>query len=754
MRTAKRLIFLLGTALLAGAVPQAAAQAQVPSEVVARYDSTLAIAHLVDNADVPVVWLGDDGALAFARVENGVRRWFMVESATAAVLPLLLPDGSNPLAVTGGTEAAPHMQTSAGLVALDRATGTTRPLPPRTSNSFVRHLPLFDQRAAPDAISPRDGPAATVVEGNLALRNADGSIRMLTGDAAPGHGWDLEAPGPMGASTSPWSPEGGLLYAARLDRRSATGIPVLSVTGLLPTVAEFPFWEANKPLPIVQPAIFNPQTGGRVPILLGDTSQSHIRLIGWQADGRALWIARASRLFNRLEILRADAATGAVTVVFTEQDKTFVRMLHPFIYGGDIGIKLLKDGFLLLSERDGWNHVYRYTSDGRLKSRLTRGSFPVRQILGVDEARGELIVLASPNQRRAADMAPFSVPLSGGGLKPLSPGDGEQKIRMSPGGDRFVTRRSTPGTAPVTELRAADGALMATLATADLSRLKARGWNAPEQVSAKVADGRTTAWGVLYKPADFDPRKRYPVLEYVYGGPQVVYAPAGFVAEAFPAANLPQALAELGFVVLVIDTPGTPGRSRAFHQFTAEGWGRGIVQDHAAAIRDLGRTRPWMDLGRVGIFGHSWGGYHSFMALALAGDLYKAAVSSGPGFGTDFPSIMDEAYLGDPSVHADRYATYLPFQFANRIRPDTLLLVSGTADVTIYPSMLRMSDELLKRGIRHEVLPLPDQGHGFSMVGYDYAGRRIADFFVNRLQDQPPINWPLPMPATAGGTAK
>jgi dipeptidyl-peptidase 4 len=754
MRIAVRLMVLLIPALFGAAMANGSTPAHVAAGTVERFESTLGIARLVDNADVPVVWLGKDGALAFARTENGERRWFLAGAKTGAVERLTLPDGSSPIAVIGGTEAMPHVQTGAGPVMLDRAAGRATPLSPWSSGSFVRPLMLFDQRAAADAANPQGGPAATLVEGNLALRSADGSVRMLTGDAAPMHGWDLEAPGPLGANTSPWSPDGRQVYAARVDRRSGIPVPVLSVTGRMPTVSEFPYWEANKPLPLVRPAIIDAATGRQVAIELGDTSQSHIRLIGWQPDGRGLWIARANRLFNRLDILRADVVTGAVTTVFTEQDETFVRMLHNYIYGGDIGLHLLSDGFLLLSERDGWNHVYRYSSDGRLKGRLTRGAFPVRQILAVNETRGTAIVLASPDKSRPADMAPYSVSLSGGALKALSPGEGEQKVRMAPSGDRFVTRRSTPGTAPVTELRSADGALIATLATADLSRLKARGWTPPEQVFAKVADDRTTAWGVLYKPADFDPAKRYPVLEYIYGGPQVVYAPAGFVAEAFPAANLPQALAELGFVVLVIDTPGTPGRSREFHQFTAPGWGRGIVQDHAAAIRDLGRTRPWMDTGRVGIFGHSWGGYHSFMALALAGDLYKAAVSSGPAYGTDFPSIMDEAYLGDPTAHPERYAAFLPFQYADRIRPDTLLLVSGTADVTIYPSMLRMSDELLKRGIRHEVLPLPDQGHGFSPAGYDYAGRRIADFFVNRLLGQSPIDWQISKPAPSGAAAR
>jgi dipeptidyl-peptidase-4 len=154
-----------------------------------------------------------------------------------------------------------------------------------------------------------------------------------------------------------------------------------------------------------------------------------------------------------------------------------------------------------------------------------------------------------------------------------------------------------------------------------------------------------------------------------------------------------------------------------------------------------------MDMSRVGIFGHSWGGYHAFMGLALRPDVYKAAVSSGPGY-IEQVSAMDEAYLGDPVKDPERFARIVPFQYADRIKPDTLLLMSGTVDQIIWPLTLRMSDQLLKRGIRHQVVPLPDQGHGFSPAGYEFATRRIADFFVDRLLGAPAISWPLP-PAPA-----
>jgi dipeptidyl aminopeptidase/acylaminoacyl peptidase len=749
MRSAASLMFLM---LVASAPPVAVQAAPVPDTSVARFESTLGMAGLVDNADVPVVWLGPDGAFAFARTEAGTRRWFIVEAGSTEPLPLALPDGKPILAVTGGTAGAPHVQTATGPVRLDRASGTTAPLPPATGAGFIRHLPLFEQRVPADMASPAGGPAATVIDGRLALRSPSGEVRILAEADAPGFGWDLEAPGPLGGGqgASPWSLDGRRLYAARLDRRAATPIPVLSTTGPMPSASEFGTWMAGKPLPGVFPEVIDPATGARVALKIGDTTNAHIRFLGWSADSRSLWLLRATRHFDRVDVLRADAATGEVRTLHTEAspDGGFVRMLHDFIYGGPVGFHLLSDGFLWLSEKDGWNHLYRHAGSGRQVARLTRGAFPVIRILGASEARNLVLVQAAADPKRPADWQAFPLPLSGGRMERLAPGPGDEKIRLSPTADRAILTRSTPDAPGPTELLSvADGKRLMTLATPDIARLKARGWTAPEGVAARVASSPSPATGVLYRPADFDPGRRYPVIEYVYGGPQTRYAPAGFTAEPFRSANLPQALAELGFVVVILDTPGTPGRSRAWHQFTSTGWGAGIVDDHAAALQDLARTRPWMDLSRVGVFGHSWGGYHAFMGLALRPDVYKAAVSSGPGY-IDAVSAMDEAYLGDPAKDPQRFARFVPFQFADRIRPDTLMLMSGTVDQMIWPLTMRMSDQLLKRGIRHQVVPLPDQGHGFSPVGYEFATRRIADFFVDRLLGAPAISWPLP-PAPA-----
>jgi hypothetical protein len=192
---------------------QAAAQRPaVPDAAVARFESSLGIAGLVDNHDVPVVWLGRDGAFAFARTEAGARRWFLVEAGETEQRPLSLPGGTPVLAVTGGTAAAPIVQTPAGPVRLDRASGTATPLPPSAGAGFVRHLPLFDQRVPTDIANPAGGAAATIVDGMLALRGPAGDVRVLAAADAPAFGWDLEAPGPLGGGQGV-SLAGGVLLA-------------------------------------------------------------------------------------------------------------------------------------------------------------------------------------------------------------------------------------------------------------------------------------------------------------------------------------------------------------------------------------------------------------------------------------------------------------------------------------------------------------------------------------------------------------
>jgi dipeptidyl aminopeptidase/acylaminoacyl peptidase len=306
----------------------------------------------------------------------------------------------------------------------------------------------------------------------------------------------------------------------------------------------------------------------------------------------------------------------------------------------------------------------------------------------------------------------------------------------------FIDRFESFETPPRIELRRSDGSLIAVIDAADASALYATGWQPPEEFTVAGPDG-VSIRGVMYLPFDFDPTKRYPVIDYIYGGPQTLWSYPSFVAPGEAVgANLPLAMAQLGYVVLKMDTVGTPGRSRTFQIRIADKWGPGISGDHAEVIRALGRQYPWLDTENVGIFGHSWGGLNVLHALASHGDFFKAGVASAPGFG--IPAVPDgfmEAYLGSPAQNpsawgrADIMATITDIR-----RP--LLLVSGTQDLIFYLSVLRASNALVKAGIQHEVALAPGQGHGIYGPYADYLAEKEVRFFLRHIPPAKAVSRP------------
>ena len=271
---------------------------------------------------------------------------------------------------------------------------------------------------------------------------------------------------------------------------------------------------------------------------------------------------------------------------------------------------------LWYSQRDGWGHLYLYdTQSGELRRRVTSGQWGVREILHVDERQRIVYFIASgliaadPYRRQVC-----RVDLDGTGFTRLSKDDLDHIVTVPENAAYYIDSASAVDTPPVISVRDWDGNLMVELERADISRLLETGWTLPERFRAKAADGETDIYGVIYRPHDFDPAKRYPVIDHPYPGPQVNRVHPCF-GEGIPLYN-PESLAALGFVVIAVDGRGTPGRSKAFHHIAYGNYDKaGFLEDHVAAFRQLAKTRPWMDLDRVGVFGASGGGYASMRAM-------------------------------------------------------------------------------------------------------------------------------------------
>ncbi|HET7034171.1 MAG TPA: prolyl oligopeptidase family serine peptidase, partial [Thermomicrobiaceae bacterium] len=355
----------------------------------------------------------------------------------------------------------------------------------------------------------------------------------------------------------------------------------------------------------------------------------------------------------------------------------------------------------------------------------------------------------------------YRAKLDGSQLELLTPEDAEHSVSFSPSGDYFVDTYSRIDQPPVTLLRAADGRLVDGLEKADISALLARGWRFPERFSVKARDGVTDIYGSIIRPTTYDPSHSYPVLDAIYPGPQTIRTP-----KAFPAANTQfwqdQALAELGFIVITIDGMGTPYRSKRFHDvaYGAAFGEAGGLTDHVVGLKQLAARDASLDLDRVGIYGHSGGGYASTRALLLFPEFYQAAVSSaGNHDQLGYNASWGERWIGP--YDAGRYATQDNIKLADRLQ-GKLLLVHGELDDNVHPSLtLRLVDALIAAGKDFEMLIIPNTNHGFFDTrrgleaqekhlsqGHPYFIRKRWDHFVRSLLGaEPPAGYRITPPA-------
>jgi dipeptidyl aminopeptidase/acylaminoacyl peptidase len=308
------------------------------------------------------------------------------------------------------------------------------------------------------------------------------------------------------------------------------------------------------------------------------------------------------------------------------------------------------------------------------------------------------------------------VSLEGREFKRLTEGTGSHSVRISPSKDYFLDTHSTVSRPPVTELRKADGTLVDTVCRADTRELDKIGWTPPEEFTVKADDGKTDLYGVLYNPYDFNPQKKYPAIDFIYGGPAHAQVPRSFVEGAWP-----RALAQAGFCVFVVDNRGTPGRSKAFHDAAFRNFGRFEIADHVAALKQLAATRPYIDTTRVGIYGGSWGGYFTLRAMLTAPEVYRAGVSFFPVADLFDHIPVAERTMGLPTDNPQGYEQASNLRLAEKLQGE-LLLIGGTSDINApMTAVMKMADALIKAGKQFRMLVIPEQNHGPLGMGFAQA---------------------------------
>ncbi|GII95417.1 S9 family peptidase [Sinosporangium siamense] len=462
--------------------------------------------------------------------------------------------------------------------------------------------------------------------------------------------------------------------------------------------------------------------------------------MAWSEKGDKLYYYDTDRFFRRLSLYELDAATGDVRLLAEDHHE---KRVDGNPSGGPPISRVLSNGDVVwFSQRDGWGHLYLYAAEGGEPVRLTSGEWVVKEILHVDEKNGTVLFAASGHV--AGDPYPrqiFSAGLDGTGLTRLTDDVLDHAAVVSPSGKYLVDVASFVDVPPVTSVRNLAGEVVVELEVADVGDLVALGWRGPERVRVRAADGVTEIYGTLFFPLDFDPGRSYPVVEHVYPGPQIHRVAPGF---GDPSWSEVFAVAALGFIVVTLDGRGTPGRSKAFHD---ESYGRmgeaGATHDHVAGITELAATRPYMDLTRVGVFGHSGGGYAAARSILAHPDFYHVGVASSGNHENDlYCAGWAELYQGpyDKELYQDVNNSLL----AHRLK-GKLFLVHGDGDDNVFPyHTMRLVDALIRAGKDFDLLLIPGAEHG--LFGYEgYVAKRTWDYFVRHLHGvEPPADHPVP----------
>ncbi len=623
-----------------------------------------------------------------------------------------------------------------------------------TFEMVVKQLTPFVKDSEPELSlsSPDKSKTAVVHDYNLWIKTGNDSVQITKdGHKAFGYGaspsWystkniESEADHPLELNLS-WSPDSKYLIAGKFDRRNARNLylyKILPDEGHRAEVCEYERPIAGDSIvPTVEFILIDIEKGSYQ--LLDIPAKAPFLAYGfnWTEDGTKAFQTSFNRGYQSVDVYELTAATGVARKVLTEQSTTYVDPNT-----NDLRI-LNKTGELLwLSERDGWQHIYRINQQtGQVVNQITKGEFVVRGIEHIDEKAQRIYFTAGGKEAGIDPYLPqlYSIGFDGKGLKRLTSEPAHHTIFFSPDGEYFVDNYSTVQEPNVAVLRRSkEGRMISQLEKGDISEIIAIGWQKPEPFKVKGRDGQTDIYGVLFKPNNFDPNKKYPVIEGTYSGPHTIRTPKTFYRGL---ANDDMPMTQLGFVLVNIDGMGSAFRSKAFHDISYKNLGDIGGPDKMIAIQTLAEQYPWIDADRVGIFGHSAGGYDAARALLAYSEFYKVGVATaGNHDHRSAKAWWPELYMGYPT--GKNYDEQSNYTHAKNLQGH-LLLVHGDQDQNVNPTAsMRLAAELIKANKDFELVLIPNKDH--SQVYYDnYLIRKRWDFFVKHLHGiQPPKNYQI-----------
>jgi dipeptidyl-peptidase 4 len=539
-----------------------------------------------------------------------------------------------------------------------------------------------------------------LVDKKLIQVTKDGEWNKIINGAAD---WVYEEEFSM-AKAFEWSPDGKKIAFIRFDETDVPEFNMQTWGKLYPEDYRFKYPKAGEKNAEVSIHIYDLVSGNTVKVDAGQEKDIYLPRIYWANGSNVLAFLRVNRLQNVIDLMYADAASGNSKVVVKEEANTYVDL----DYNDDLRFLEGNKGFIRTSEQDGYKHIYHHDNEGKLIRQITAGNWEVTNLVGIDEKAKKIYYVStevSPLERNL-----YVINMDGKGKKLLTPQKGTHAINMSRDFKYYIANYTDANTPLQVTLNTASGKLVKVLEdNAELKeKLQAYAYIPKEFFSFKTIDG-TSLNGYLIKPVDFDPEKKYPVLMYVYGGPgsQNVTNAWGGTRDWWH-----QHLAAEGYLVACIDNRGTGARGRDFKHVTYANLGKLETEDQIAGAQHFA-SMPYVDASRIGIWGWSYGGYMSSLALMKGSDVFKSAIAVAPvTTWRYYDTIYTERYLQTPQLNPSGYDDNSPITHVNKLKGN-LLLIHGTGDDNVhFQNAVDLADALIKADKQFETMFYPNRNHG------------------------------------------
>ena len=703
----------------------------------------------VFNANIQPIWAADNSGVAFVTNSPNERQFKCMERNSGKITSLFNQEGLAQLlrdSFKVEAKAANLDLTNIQWIQKDSlrfTIGSSQYVYNRKTNQLGKTNP--ESRDETISKSPDGKWIAFAKDYNLFLKSTEtGAVRQLSTagyknyEYATSYGWGDLIEGENGERPSHfrvnWSPDSKWIQTYVCDLRSGNkmylldyGVDSLYRARLLSYYRASP---GDTGMVRMIPVFFNTETGEEW--RRDELRSTHTNPIGyeWSAETGIIYQTNRLRGYQQIDLHRVDLRNKQSELLLTETSNTNIDTYETWLWE-EAG------KFIFASERSGWRQLYSLDLKSKAVAPITNGAYYVNSIVFNNKKTNTIYFMASGKEegRNPYYQHLYKIKLDGKDVKLLSPENSNHEVSVSTDGFWFTDNYSAPDQPTITVIRdAASGKVLIEMGKAEVSGLLVMGYKYPETFTAMARDGKTTIFGAIWKPTSFDAGKKYPVIDQSYTGPHTNMFPRSFQM-ALGRRN--QCMAELGFIVVTIDGMGTAGRSKAFHNVSYKNMGQNLL-DHKLAIEQLAKKYAWIDIDRVGIFGHSAGGFDAGHAVLEFPDFYKVAVASSADH--DFRMEKDwwpEMYMGwpvDSSYHAVSNIT-----MAGKLK-GKLLITHGGIDENVNPSAtFKLAEALIKADKEFDMLILPSQHHGYTGIYNDYFTKKLWNYFVEHLLGAKPI---------------